>query len=537
MCAVNVEIDRIIHTIPFSEPGKLVGAVSVQGRAFVTLNFHGILVHALLDTGAARSILRNDVFIDIFQRTRRAPLVRQTQQLQTVSGQTLGLNGETDIDEAQAGPLTLVIAANISQPAIIGDDMLRKGKAFIDYSTGTFTWFATGWQLHHEQLLTEVGALDPIDAIVRRFTHVFTGTKVGFCPLIEVQIAPIYQRPYRTPLHKRELIETEVADMLRQDIIQPSNSPWASPVTLVPKKDGSIRFCVDFRKLNHVTKKDRYPLPLIQDIFDQLAGASVFSTLDLKSGYWQVPIAEQDREKTAFICHLGLFEFTRLPFGLANGPAVFQRLVNKVLAGLIGTICMVYIDDIVIYSHDVTAHAKHLQLVLQRLEDAGLTLKRSKCVFGLTEVDLLGYKVGMHGLRPDPEKVKAIRELGAPGDKTEVRSFLGMTGYYRQCIPEYARIAEPLQRLTHKHTRFKWSPAEQRVFDDLKNLLTSDAVMAHPNLRKPYKLYTDACDYAIGGILVQVDDNSVERVIQYISHQLSGSQLRWATIEKEAYAV
>lgn len=455
--------------------------------------------------------------------------------------------------EQQVGSIQTVVVQSMSHPAILGHDQLFKGAAVIDYDTKTMIWHNVTFNLEMEGDQTGIASFgstppimegDVVAATVRANENLFAAKSepTGRYPLIEVRIdtgdhRPIRQRAYRAALTKRQVIEKEVNEMLEAGIIRPSSSPWASPVTLVPKKSGEIRFCVDYRKLNNITKKDSYPLPLIQDIFDQLGGATIFSTMDLKSGYWQIPVAEEDIEKTAFTCHLGLFEFTRLPFGLANAPAVFQRTMNKVLSGLIGKCCMVYLDDIVVYSQDEDSHANDLAAVFDRLRQAGLALKPSKCAFGLESVELLGYIINKDGIKMNPEKVKAIQELSVPRDVKEVRSFLGMAGYYRQCIPHYAHEAEPLTRLTQKKVKFEWGPEQQRAFETLRKLLTSDAVMAHPKTDKPYRLYTDACDYAIGAILVQTDNNGVERVVQYLSHQLAGAQRRWATIEKEAYAV
>jgi len=348
---------------------------------------------------------------------------------------------------------------------------------------------------------------------------------------------PIRQRQYRIPLAKKELVKTCVDEMLRDGIIRPSDSPWAAPITLVPKKDGSTRFCADFRRLNLVTRKNSHPLPHIQDIFDQLGGSTIFSTLDLKAGYWQIPMAEDSISKTAFTCHLGLYEFTRLPFGLTNAPAIFQRAMTKVLSGLIGKTCMCYIDDIVIYSKTPEEHAKHLQQVLERLRQAGLQLKPSKCKFGLSELELLGFMVSGQGIRPLPEKVKAIRNLDHPKDVREVRSFLGMVNYYRQAIPGFATLALPLTQLTQARQPFIWGEEQQRSFDRLKEALTTEPILAHPDPTRPYVLYTDASQHTVGAILVQKDQSGMERVIAYLSHKLSGSQLHWPIIEKEAFAV
>ena len=347
---------------------------------------------------------------------------------------------------------------------------------------------------------------------------------------------PICQPAYRTPLLKRTVINTCIDDMLQQGIIRRSVSPWASPVTLVPKKDSTPRFCIDYRKLNAVTVPDRYPLPLVQSILDDIDGSTVFTTLDLNSAYWQVPMDEESIPKTAFRCHRGLFEFLRLPLGLRNGPATFQRIMDSVLGDLIGTVCLVYLDDIVIYSTTVTEHAQHLQLVFDRLRAAGLRLKASKCQFGLSQIKLLGFIVTDKGIATDPAKVEVIQNLPPPSSVKAVRTFLGMT-YYRQFVPNYAQVAEPLTHLLRATVKFQWGPEQDMAFLHLKRLLVSSHVMAPPQVDKPYKLFTDACNYAIGGILVQDDENGVEKVIQYVSHALSPSQRKYATIEKEAYAV
>ena len=369
------------------------------------------------------------------------------------------------------------------------------------------------------------------------------GERIGTYPEIEVTIEtegpPIRQRPYRTPFRRREALNQKVQELLDEGIIRPSSSPWASPVVLVDKKDPSEgpRFCIDYTKLNQVTKKDAYPLPLIKDIFDQLQGKKIFSTLDLKSGYFQIPLTRRDKEKTAFICHKSLYEFNVLPMGLSNSPSIFQRTMEKVLKGLIGVICMVYLDDIVVFSDCEKTHVKNLQTVFDRLNQHGLTLNPKKCVFGLEELKLLGYIINGKGIRADPTKVEAIQQLAHPVDKKGVQSFLGMAGYYRQCIPNYAHVPEPLVALTRKDVPFHWGKEQEGAYQALKELLVSEKVMAHPQPDRKYILYTDACDYAVGAILCQNDDQGIERPVVYLSKQLSATQRRWATIEKEAYAV
>ena len=250
----------------------------------------------------------------------------------------------------------------------------------------------------------------------------------------------------------------QVQQMLSSGVIRPSNSPWASPVVMVKKKDGSLRFCVDFRQLNAATIKDAHPIPRIDDLLDALHGARWFSTLDLKSGYWQVPIQEQDKEKTAFRTSSGqLFEFNQVPFGLCNAPATFSRLMDRVLAGLHWETCLFYLDDIIVFAATWEEHLARLRQVFERLRHAQLKLGAEKCTFAAKEVSYLGHRVTSEGLLPDPTLLKAIREIGTPKNATEVRSFLGLAGYYRRYVKNFATIAGPLHALTRKDAVFHWS--------------------------------------------------------------------------------
>ncbi len=265
-----------------------------------------------------------------------------------------------------------------------------------------------------------------IQRVVEANANVFSNKTepTGDCPLIPMRIIttgpPIAQKAYRLPLTKRKIVDEEIDSMLANGIIEPSTSQYASPITLVPKKDGTTRFCVDYRKLNADTVKDQYPLPQIADIFDQLGGSTIFSTIDLKTGYWQIPMHPNDAHKTAFRCHRGLFQFRRMPFGLCNAPASFQRIMDQVLQGLVCVCVFVYLDDIVVFSKNPKDHAHHLQLVFDRLKAAGLKMKPSKCSFGLPEIKLLGYIINRQGITTDPEKVKAIVKLQPPQTVKEV---------------------------------------------------------------------------------------------------------------------
>ncbi|KAL7880767.1 hypothetical protein SRHO_G00030210 [Serrasalmus rhombeus] len=347
---------------------------------------------------------------------------------------------------------------------------------------------------------------------------------------------PIKLRPYRASPATQVLLQQEVDKLLEQGVIEESHSPWSAPVVLVRKKDGTHRFCVDYRRLNAVTIKDSHPLPRVDDTLDRLAGACVFSTIDLTAGYWQIPLHPQDKEKTAFSTGTGLFHFRMMPMGISNAPPSFQRLMELVLRGLHWNICLIYLDDIIVYSTDFAQHLQHLKEVFQRFRSAGLKLKPSKCHLACSSVTFLGHQVSSAGVRPDLSNTEKVVSWPVPHSATEVRAFLGLCSYYRRFIKHFSHIAEPLHRLTHKGVLFEWSPAAADAFKTLKHALTSPPILAFPNLSAPFLLYTDASLHAIGSVLSQRVAGK-EHVIAYASHTLSVSERKWSTFDRELYAI
>ena len=359
-------------------------------------------------------------------QTHQRPHLKATPRLQAVNGTAIQIIGQTEIQiDLIPDPVPVIIAENIPHKMIIGDEFLRLGGAILDLGNNSMTWFGRRWSMQRSHPITNdsFGPTTPmtgnaeIDRLVRNNSNLFSakGEPIGDSQLealsINTNSRPICQKAYRTRLTKRKIVEDSIAEMLRDDIIEPSSSPWASPILLVKKKDGlEHRFSIDFRRVNAVTERDQYPMANISEIFDLLGGSKIFSTLDLKSGYWQLPVAIKDRPKTAFRCHLGLFQCKRIPFGLCNAPAVFQRAMDKLLTGLIGVSVCVYLDDIIVFSKNMADHEKHLQCVFDRLRSAGLRLQPTKCTFGQSVVKLLGYLVSGEGIHTDPDKVQAIRD-------------------------------------------------------------------------------------------------------------------------------
>ena len=502
-------------------------------------------LNALVDSGAARSLMVKSFWLRLCRHGGHNSLMLPVgEPLVSLTGQRIKTVGRTLVNIV--GVLVpMFIVDNLDFDAIIGDDALRIGKGCIDYVGQRIRFGGQWYTMAHPSGPAPPPAIATIaDMWAREFPRVIgehaplLGHAIGVQMTIDIQgRPPVRQRPYRLPLMKRRIVEEEVNSMLKSGVIRPSVSPWAAPVRLAAKKDGTVRFCIDYRRLNSMTRRDAHPLPQIQDIFDMLGGATRFSAVDMRSAYHQIEVAPEDIPKTAFCTHQGLYEYTRMPFGLTNAPAVLQRAMQSVLGDALGKYAMVYLDDVVIFSRHEEEHEHHVRDVLARFDDAGLVVKPSKCHFNKTEIPLLGYLVSGEGIRADPDKVSAIEQLHPPQDVKELRRFLGMTGYYRQLIPGYAEKAASLHPLTGKRTPWIWGEAQQESFNALRDALVSSEVMAHPHVGGPYKLYTDACDYAVGAILVQNDEHGVERPIHYVSKTLHGSERRWSTIEKEAFAV
>ncbi|GBM68120.1 Transposon Ty3-I Gag-Pol polyprotein [Araneus ventricosus] len=347
---------------------------------------------------------------------------------------------------------------------------------------------------------------------------------------------PVKQKPYRVSFEERRLIQEEVDKMLKLDIIEHSESPWSSPVVLVKKKNGTWRFCVDYRRLNKITKKDVYPLPRIDDALDSLSGASLFSTMDLKSGYWQIEVDERDREKTAFITPDGVYQFKVMPFGLCNAPATFERMMDSLLKGMKWKHCLCYLDDVIVYAATFEEHLRRLRMVLQCIQTAGLTLNHEKCFFGQSRLKILGHLVDKDGIHPDPGKVEAIQEFPTPKSISQVRSFLGICSYYRRFVHKFADIARPLHELLKQDVKFEWKDDHQLAFARLKSLLTKDPVLGFFIPGDKTLIHTDASGYGIGAVLVQIQCE-LEKPIAYASRSLTPSEKNYSTTEKECLAV
>ncbi|KAL0173946.1 hypothetical protein M9458_029914, partial [Cirrhinus mrigala] len=347
----------------------------------------------------------------------------------------------------------------------------------------------------------------------------------------------IRQRPYRVPEARRQAIEEEIQKMLKLGVIEPSWSPWSSPIVLVPKPDGTLRFCNDYRRLNEVSDFDSYPMPRVDELLERLGRARYITTLDLTKGYWQVPLTAEAKPKTAFSTPSGHWQYRTLPFGLHGAPATFQCLMDVILRPH-QSYAAAYLDDVVIHSEAWEDHLERLRRVLSELRRAGLTANPRKCHLAMIEAKYLGFTVGRGLVKPQENKVWAILDAPKPCNKTQVRAFLGLAGYYRYFIPSFSSIAAPLTDLTRKGQpeRVRWTEEAERAFQRIKQALTTEPVLRAPDFNCPFLLQTDASDTGLGAVLSQIQEGE-EHPIVYISRKLSQAERNYAAVEKEALAI
>jgi hypothetical protein len=376
--------------------------------------------------------------------------------------------------------------------------------------------------------------------VVCEYPDVFPDDLPGMPPdrdiefIIELQpgTAPISKRPYHMPPNELAELKIQLQDLLDKGFIRPSASPWGCPALFVKKKDNSLRLCVDYRPLNAVTVKNKYPLPRIDILFDQLAGAKVFSKIDLRSAYHQIKIKPCDIPKTAFSTRYGLYEYLVMSFGLTNAPAYFMYLMNSVFMPELDKFLVVFIDDILIYSKTEEDHTNHLRIVLQRLRDHHLYAKFLKCEFWLKSVKFLGHTISSEGISVDPTKVQEVMDWKPPTSVHQIRSFLGLTGYYRRFIPDFSKIAKPMTELLKKEAKYQWENKCDEAFHTLRKLLTTAPVLAQPDNTQPFDVYCDASGTGLGCVLMQND-----RAIAYASRALRNHEQNYPTHDLELAAV
>lgn len=529
-------------------------------RPYAAIRVGNTKLCGLLDSGSTVSILGNNSHVNltslglkIHPDTSKTFTAAGGEQLPAVGYVFLPINFEN-----QFRILKTYIVPSVSLNLILGFDFWTKFNLFPKYhnsislrnnisdlNVASITDEPTG-KLRSYLELTEPQRVTA-DNIIDQFRNVSTEVRgLGRTNLIEHRIdtgdaQPIRQRYYRVSPEKQRILSEQLDEMLALGVVEECESPWSSPVLLTPKKDGKLRFCLDSRKLNSVTRKDAYKLPYMSEILDNLKDAKYLTSIDLSKAFWQIPIAENDRDKTAFyIPRRGTFRFVTMPFGLTNSPATQQRLVDTLFQGPeFENSVFVYIDDIIITSSKYENHISLLLKVHKKLSLANLSINFDKSVFFRSELKYLGYVVDSKGLHVDPTKIDSIVNYPTPTNKKEIKRFLGIASWYRKFVPQFSTISGPLNKLTStskKRNPFVWSAEADECFTKLKELLVSAPILSCPNFDLPFEVHTDASNYGVGGLLTQTIDG-VEHPIAYTSRTLTGAEKNYSITEREALAV
>lgn len=474
---------------------------------FVEIRISNRPLIALIDSGASRSFIGPQGLVQLEQLG--------VEFMTVPPRRVIVANGDEQIMdraikasirlEGRSLTADLYLMLSLTQPCILGLDFLRDAGIVVDFAVNT--WCYRDLPENKYRFLPEIGlscafqchGIQELNTDQRQELEKFLkehllpepttlpATKYTVHEIDVGDSKPICQKAYHVTPIIREDMWKEVDRLLREKIIEPSQNEWASPVVMVKKSNGKWRFCIDFRKVNGVSKKDAYPLPNMLGILDQLRQAHYISTIDLSQAYFQIPLAENAKPITAFIVPgRGLFQFTRMPFGLSNAPATLQRYIEKVLGPELYPHVFVYPDDIIIMAETFTEHLKWLAIVLRKLQAAGLTINREKSEFGCSEVKYLGFIVNKSGLQVDPEKTASVTQFPVPRNLKQIRRFLGMASWYRRFIPEFSTVAQPLSILTKKKQSWIWGEAQQAAFETLKTRLTTAPTLSCPDFSLPF---------------------------------------------------
>lgn len=511
----------------------------------------GIKIYALLDSGANKvflggsgwSLVKNLGF-ELLKTDVSSCVLGDNSQLSCIGEVNLPLKLKDKVKVFRVN-----VVPEIRHMMIVGTEFwirmgvipdLRKGEWYFSsksnphlFSTETKTLKAAS------ELTTE--QRKQLNTVVNEYFESIKDIPLGCTKEIEHKIVttspPIRTKYYRVSPYMQKLIDEELNHMLELGVVEKSNSSWSSPILMIPKKDNTYRFCVDFRKLNRVSERSAYPLPFISSILDKLGNCRYLTSLDIRYAYWQIPLEESSKKYTAFtIPGRGLYQFTRMPFGLHGAPATCQSLVDKILGPGLEPYTFTYLDDIIIATPDFDTHLSTLAEVLKRLKNAGLTLRHDKCVFAREELKFLGYVVNRAGLNVDPEKVSAILNIPTPRNVREVRRIVGMMSWYRKFIPNFSTKLAPLTRLTKKRIKFQWTPECDKALRDVKDALVKAPILACPNFEYPFILQCDASAYGLGAVLTQNIDGQ-EKVICYLSRSLTPNERKFTTTERECLSV
>lgn len=535
-----------------------------RSRPLLKVNILGFNGVGIIDTAAKQSIAGPSLF-KIFKQTNQT-FSSKSVVMKLADGSTRTENillAKVDVSlQGRSIPTTFVIIPDAENCTLLGIDFIIDSKIHLNISDGNWNFAddvvrypldfeveSTSRDLQvtsFETLRSEEGQMltpeqrSRLSTCLEKNSDVFEKTGDP-TPYAEHTIntgdhTPISLPPYRMSPARKQQLKEELDKLLEEKIIEETESPWAAPVVLVPKKGGGIRLCIDYQRLNAITVPDSYPLPRIDDLLHAAKHTPFMSTIDLRSGYHQIKVKESDRDKTAFTTPFGTFRYLRMPFGLRNGPATFQRLIDQFRRGVSNILVLAYLDDLIVLSPTFDQHLEDLTVIFTRLRQFKLRANREKCVFVCVSVRYLGHLLTPNGLSVDPEKTAAIANLPPPRNVKGVQSFLQACSWFRRFILNFAEISRPLSELTRKNVAWTWTDRHQKSFETLKRSLTTAPILQQADESKPFSIRTDASSYALGAVLVQ-GEGAEEHPVEYASRLLSKSEQNYSTTEREALAV
>lgn len=533
---IQVEYKKSRISNLFSSAGK-------DPRPYLNVSIFGVNFFGLLDSGATQSVIGNLGWEKL--RNFKLDLELTDGSVKVANGEYCKILGLVNLPiklNSKVRVIQCLVVLGIDEEIILGIDFWRDMDIISDFSDNSWKFkqgisLLNNWSME----IVDDSRTDRLDGIISAaFSKMGTGLGCakGVKHIINTGDAtPIKQRYYNVSPYIRKIINDEIDNMLKLGIIEPSNSAWSSPVVMVKKSSGEYRFCVDFRKVNSVTQRDAYPLPYVNSILDRLRDAKFLSSIDIKSAYWQIELDEDSKQKTAFtVAGRGLYQFRRMPFGLHNAAATWQRFVDNVLGAELEPSVFVYLDDIIIATPDFDSHLLVLEKVFEKLLSAGLTVNREKCSFVRSELKYLGFVVDKNGLHTDPDKVACMLNYPIPKNVKGVRRFVGMVSWYRRFIPNFATRIAPIVKLTRKSQQFLWTSECEAAFRDIKQCLVEAPILTCPDFTKEFILQTDASQVGLGCVLTQNFDDG-ERVISYASRSLTPQESKYSTTELECAAV
>ena len=553
-----------------------INLVGIAKLLRIPVAFNKIITMALLDTGSSISTINSKMYEEIKNEKIAEEVPMDSIKISTASGGQMGAEGKVilkfKLSAVNSMSHTFYIIKEVQEDIILGLDFFREKGVTIIADERRLSFMQDG--INHNHLVANIRVQDgfsdeklgvvvkpnigyqpgrdrsDMEALLLKYDRLFAKnmTELGKVPGVKHEInnwaMPRKSAAYRTPMALRPVLKEHIDTMLKTGVIRPSKSSYAAPVMLVPKKKkGDFRFVINYTNLNAVTHPTHCRIPLITETIDSISKSIIYSTIDLFSGFYQIEVLEKDIEKTGFITEYGLFECNRLPMGLNGSTSTFQLMMEETIIGLEDNV-KVFIDDAICHSSSIEEHLIHLEQLFIRLEEKGLKMKMSKCFFGQEEVEYLGCLVSKFGVKPNPKKINDVKCFPIPRKVKQLRGFLGLSGYFRRFVENYAATAHPLTNLTKKKIPWVWHGEHQNAFETLKNKLINYPILGYPMFDRVFRITSDASMYAVGATLTQMQPSGidgvteeVERVIAYTSKQLSESQYKFSVIEKELFAL